>query len=137
MDPETEARFASLEQQASTLRGVATQHLLQNQEMGRQLTVLLGTVQGQESDIKVLLTRLEGIEGRLDVVSDRLSRLEARLDGMDAHLDGMSRITHEQFAAIKQRLDGGLDGMSERLDVGLGTLQERLETIVALLTGST
>jgi chromosome segregation ATPase len=108
MDPETEARFASLEQQASTLRGVATQHLLQNQEMGRQLTVLLGTVQGQESDIKVLLTRLEGIEGRLDVVSDRLSRLEARLDGM-----------------------------SERLDVGLGTLQERLETIVALLTGST
>jgi chromosome segregation ATPase len=107
MDMETEARFASVEQQVNILRGVASQQMLHNQETDRHLTMLLGIAKGQESDIRVMQTDISTIKTDLGVMNDRLSRVEARLESIEVQLGMEFAAVNQQLAEIRSLLTGG------------------------------
>jgi hypothetical protein len=90
-----EDRVTTLEGMIGTLGKVATQQLARNRETDERLTMLLGIAAGQESDIKSMLVRLDGIEQRLV----RLDDIEQRLVRLESHID-------ERFDAIIALLSG-------------------------------
>jgi hypothetical protein len=75
MDTETEARFASVEQQINILRGSARKPVLDKQETDCHLTMLLGIVTEQQRDLKTVLARLDQMDLRFDSIDRQLASI--------------------------------------------------------------
>jgi uncharacterized coiled-coil protein SlyX len=65
---------------------------------------------GLETRVGRLETRMDGLDARMDGLETRMGRLEARLDGLDARMGELKSNTHREIESAEHRIIAAVRG---------------------------